>query len=140
MEVYYTSCLIEGHPCFMAFDYGSDNNVVSQRLVEKLQLPTTFHSNEACIKFSIWQCVIEVLCDYAYMDSCHLLLGWPWLRFEKLNLYERSLYLRHEGDKMKLKFMSPRRVCKDKNRLKEKIVKEAIKTAKGRANEKNKWM
>ena len=31
--------------------------------------------------------------------------------------------------------MSPRRVSKDQNRLKEKIVKEAIKTAKGRENE-----
>jgi len=29
MEVYYTRCLIEGHPC-LAFDYGSDNNVVSK--------------------------------------------------------------------------------------------------------------
>jgi len=36
MKVYYTMCLIEGHPCLVAFDYGSDNNVVSQRLVENL--------------------------------------------------------------------------------------------------------
>jgi len=35
-EVYYTKCLTEGHPCLVAFDYGSQNNVVSQRLVEKL--------------------------------------------------------------------------------------------------------
>jgi len=28
--------LIEGHPCLVAFVYESDNNVVSQRLVEKL--------------------------------------------------------------------------------------------------------
>jgi len=31
-----TSCLIEGHPCLVASVYESDNNVVSQRLVEKL--------------------------------------------------------------------------------------------------------
>ena len=37
-EVYYTKCLTEGHPCLVAFDYGSENDVVSQRLVEKLQL------------------------------------------------------------------------------------------------------
>jgi len=43
MKVYYTRCLIEGHACLVAFDYESDNNVVSQRLVEKLQLPKTFH-------------------------------------------------------------------------------------------------
>ena len=28
--------LIEGHPCLLAFIYESDNNVLSQRLVEKL--------------------------------------------------------------------------------------------------------
>jgi len=31
-----TRCLIENHPCLVAFVYESDNNVVSQRLVEKL--------------------------------------------------------------------------------------------------------
>jgi len=31
-----TRCLIEGLPCLVAFVYESDNNVVSQRLVEKL--------------------------------------------------------------------------------------------------------
>jgi len=47
-----TRCLIEGHPCLVAFVNESDNNVVSQRLVEKLQLPTSCHSNQARIKFS----------------------------------------------------------------------------------------
>jgi len=42
-EVYYTKCLTEGHPCLVAFDYGSENNVVSQRLVEKPLLPATCH-------------------------------------------------------------------------------------------------
>jgi len=80
-EDYYTKCLTEGHPCLVAFDFGSENSVVSQRLVEKLQLPATFHLDQAWIKFSILQCVIEVLCDIAPMDSCHLLLGWAWLCF-----------------------------------------------------------
>jgi len=31
-----TRCLIEGHPRLVAIVYESDNNVVSQRLVEKL--------------------------------------------------------------------------------------------------------
>jgi len=35
MEVYYTRCLTKGHPCYVAFDYESENNVVSQRLMEK---------------------------------------------------------------------------------------------------------
>jgi len=90
-QVSYTKCLTEGHPCLVSFNYGSEKNVVSQRLVEKLQLPTTFHLHQAWIKFSIWQCVKEVLCDIAPMDSCHLLLGWALLRFKTLNLDERSL-------------------------------------------------
>jgi len=48
-EVYYTKCLTEG---LVAFDYGSINNFVSQILVEKLQLPATFHLDQAWIKFS----------------------------------------------------------------------------------------
>ena len=75
-EVYYTKCLTEGHPYLVAFDYGSENNVVRQRLVEKLQLPATFHLDEAWIKFGTWQCVKELLCEIAPMDSSHLLLGW----------------------------------------------------------------
>jgi len=72
MEVSYTRCLTEGHPFFVAYDYESENNVVSQRLVEKVQLPTTFHLNQAWITFSTWQCMKAVLCDIAPMDSCHL--------------------------------------------------------------------
>jgi len=86
MEVYYTRCLIEGNQCLFAFDYGSDNNVVSQRLVEKLKLPTSFHPNQAWINFNTGQCVKEVLCNIAPMDSFCLLLGWAWLRFKILNL------------------------------------------------------
>ena len=94
--------------------------------MEKLQLPTSFHSNRARIKFSIGQCVKEVLCDIAPMNSCHLVLRWAWANFKTLNLDERSLYLRHEGDEVKLKFMTPRQARKDQHTLKEKIEKERI--------------
>jgi len=49
-----------------------------------------------------------------------------WLHFKTLNLDERSLYLRHEGHEMKLKFMTPRQSSKDQHRLKEKIEQEKI--------------
>ena len=68
----------------------------------------------------------EVLCDIAPTNSCHLLLRWAWLHFKTLNLDERSLYLRHEGHEMKLKFMTPRQAKKDQHTLKEKIEKERI--------------
>ena len=92
--------------------------------MEKLQLPATFHLDEACIKFSTWQCVKEVLCDIAPMDSCQLLLGWAWLLLKSLHLDERSLYLRHEGQQKKQKFLTPRQVSKDQRRLKEKKEKK----------------
>jgi len=94
--------------------------------MEKLQLPRSFHSDQARIKFSTGQCVKEVLCDIAPMNSCHLVLRWAWLNFKTLNLHQRSLYLRHEEHEMKLKFMTSRQAKKDKLTLKEKIEKEKI--------------
>jgi len=70
--------------------------------------------------------VKEVLCDIAPMNSCHLVLRWAWLNFKTLNVDERSLYWRHEGHEMKLKFMIPRQAKKDQHLLKEKIEKERI--------------
>jgi len=94
--------------------------------VEKVQLPTSFHLNQARIKFSAGQCVKEVLCDIAPTNSCHLLLRWAWLHFKMLNLDERSLYLRNEEHEIELKFMTLRQASKDQHRLKEKIEKERI--------------
>jgi len=68
----------------------------------------------------------EVLCDIVPTNSCHLLLRWAWLHFKTLNLDERSLYLRHEGDEMKLKFMTRRQASNHQYRLKEKIEKVEI--------------
>jgi len=68
--------------------------------------------------------VKEVLCHIAPTNSCHLLLRCGWLHFKMLHLDERTLYLRHEGHEMKLKFVIPRQASKDQHRLKEKIEKE----------------
>jgi len=70
--------------------------------------------------------VKKVLCDISLTNSCHLLLRWAWLHFKTLHLDKRSLYLRHKGHEMKLKFMTPRQANKDQHRLKEKIEKERI--------------
>ena len=68
----------------------------------------------------------EVLCDIAPRNSCHLLLRWAGVHFKTLNLVERSLYMRHEGHEMNLKFMTRRQAKKDQHTLKEKIEKERI--------------
>jgi len=70
--------------------------------------------------------VKEVLYDIAPTNSCHLVLRFAWLHFKTLNLDKGSLYLRHEGHEMKLKFRTPRQASKDQHRLKEKIEKERI--------------
>jgi len=43
-----------------------------------------------------------------------------------LNHDKCSLYLRHEGHEMNLKFMTPRQAKRDQHTLKEKIEKERI--------------
>jgi len=106
--------------------------------VEKLKLPTSFHPNQARIKFSTGQCVKEVLCDIAPTNPCHLLLSWAWLHFTMLNLDERSLYLRHEEHEMKLKFLTPREAEKDQHTLKEKIEKERLKKKKNKVQKEGK--
>jgi len=55
-----------------------------------------------------------------------------------LNLDERSLYLRHEGHEMKLKFMTPRQAKKDQHTLKEKIEKERLKKKKNKLQKEGK--
>jgi len=94
--------------------------------VEKVLLPISFHPNQVKIKFITGQCVKEVLCDIAPTNSCHLLLRWAWLHFKTLNLDESSLYLRHEGHEMKVKFVTKGQASKDQHRLNEKIEKERI--------------
>jgi len=94
--------------------------------VEKVELPTSFNPNQARIKFSTEQCMKQVLCDIAPTNSCHIIMRWACLHFKTLNLDDRSLYLRHEGHEMKLKFMTPRQARKDQHRLKEKTEKERI--------------
>jgi len=74
--------------------------------------------------------VKEVLCDNGPTNSCDLLLRWEWLNFKTLNLDERSLYLRHEGHEMKLKFIAQGQASKYQHRLKEKIEKMKYKLQK----------
>ena len=87
-----TRRLIEGHPFLVPFVYESDINVISRILVERFQLPTSFHPNQARIIFSKGQCVKEVLSDTAPTNSCHLLFIWAWLHFKTLTVDERSLW------------------------------------------------
>jgi len=113
-------------PMFSCIRLWKRQQCCKPQIGEKLKLPTTFHPNQARIKFTTRQCVKEVLCDIAPTNPCHLLLRWAWLHFKTLNLDKRFLYLRNEGHEMKLKFMTPRQAKKDQHTLKKKIEKERI--------------
>jgi len=73
-EICYTRCLTERHPSCTRLR--KRKQCCEPILMEKLLLPATFHLDETWIKFSTWQCMKEVLCGIAPMDSCHILLGW----------------------------------------------------------------
>jgi len=82
--------------------------------------------------------VKEVLCDIAPTNSCHVLLRWAWVHFKTFNLDECSLYLRHEGHEMKLKYMTPRQAKKDQHTLKGKIEKKEQKKKKSKLQKEGK--
>jgi len=73
------------------------------------------HYRTMCERSIMWYCSHELLSSSFEM---------AWLHFKTRNLDERSLYLRHEGHEMKLKFMTPRQASNDQHRLMEKIEKE----------------
>jgi hypothetical protein len=86
-------------------DSGSTNNLVSTKMVEKLELETTDHPSPYKVSWlqkghqvSVTkQCLVDIkiggyndkiLCDVIPMDVCHLLLGRPWK-------YDRNIV--HDG-------------------------------------------
>lgn len=94
-NIFYTTCNIGGHVWNMIIDSGSCENVVFQKVVNKLSLKVENHPhhytlswfkkgneikvNKRClIAFSIWKKYFdEVWCDVVPMDACYILIGWP---------------------------------------------------------------
>jgi len=75
------------------------------------------HYRTMCERSIMWYCSHELLSSSFEM---------AWLHFKTRNLDECSLFFRHEGHEMMLKFMTQRQASKDQRRLKEKIRKERI--------------
>jgi hypothetical protein len=76
-------------------DSGSTNNLVSTKMVEKLELETFAHpspykvswlqkghqvtiTKQCLVEFKIGGYRNDILCEVIPMDVCHLLLGKPW--------------------------------------------------------------
>lgn len=95
-NLFRTHCSIQNKVCNVIVDNGSSENLVSQKLVDYLKLPTTRHEKPyglgwvkrgSQVRVSMTCKVLisigkhykeEITCDVLDMDVCHILLGRPW--------------------------------------------------------------
>jgi hypothetical protein len=94
-SLFRTSCKTKDRVCKVIMDSGSIDNLVSTKMVEKLDLETIAHPNpykvswlqkrhqvtitkQCLVEFKIGGYKDEILCDVIPMDICHILLGRPW--------------------------------------------------------------
>ena len=107
--------------CVLLVDGGSCANVVSNEVVEKLNLHTLKHpqpykrrrlnesgevkvSKQVLISFSISQNKDEVMCDVIPMHVSHFLLGRPW-QFDRrvmTNGFQNQYTFKHHDNKVDL--------------------------------------
>ncbi|CAL5399157.1 unnamed protein product [Camellia sinensis] len=104
-NIFYSICNIGGRVCNMIIDSGSCENVVSQEVVDKLNLLVKEHphpyslswfkkgneikvTKRCLVSFSIRQKYFdEAWCDIVPMDACHFLLGRPW-QYDRQSLHD----------------------------------------------------
>lgn len=95
-RLFRTQCCVQDKICDVIIDSGSYQNIVSSRLVEKLQLSTHPHpkpysigwiddnnkknvDSQCFVSFKIGAYNETVVCDVVDITACHILLGHPWL-------------------------------------------------------------
>ena len=138
-NIFHTRCLVQEKVCSLIIDGGSCTNVASSRLVSKLNLETKPHprpyklqwlsedgemavNKQVKICFSIGNYHDSVLCDVVPMEASHVLLGKPWQFNKRANHdgYSNKYSFVHNEWKVTLLPLSPREVCEDQNKLREK--------------------
>ena len=105
-NIFHTRCLVREATLTLIIDGGSCCNLISEKVVNFLHLPTTprathyglngitddgsdiLVTKQCLVSLSIGTYHDKVLCDVARMDCSHILLGRPWL-------YDRSVL--HDG-------------------------------------------
>jgi len=65
MEIYYTRCLIEGHPCFVAFNYGKRQQCCKPKIGG--EIPVT---NNLSFESSMHQIQYMAMCNRSIMWYC----------------------------------------------------------------------
>jgi hypothetical protein len=93
-SLFRTACKTKDIVCKVIVDSGSTNNLVSTKMVEKMELETVAHprpykvswlqkghqvnvTKQCLVEFKIGGYKDERLCDVIPIDVCHLLLGRP---------------------------------------------------------------
>jgi hypothetical protein len=93
-NLFRTACKTKDKLCKVIIDSGSTDNILSTKIVEKLELKTTAHPRPYKVSWMqkghlvmiTKQCLVEIkiggykdeiLCDVIPMDVCHILLGRP---------------------------------------------------------------
>jgi len=123
----------------LIIDGGSCTNVASSRLVSKLNLEIKPHprpyklqwlsehgeigvNKQVNICFSIGNYHDYVLCDLVPIETIHVLLGRPWQLDKRANHdgYSNKYTFVYNERKVTLVPLSPREVCEDQNKLREK--------------------
>jgi hypothetical protein len=133
-NIFHTRCTTSEKVCDVIIDSGSCENVVSNYMVDKLDLPTQNHphpyklqwlkkgsevkvTKHCLVSFSIGQKYQDkVWCDVIPMDACHLLLGRPWQydRRASYDGYANTYSFIKDGVKVKLTPLPPDEINKSK--------------------------
>jgi hypothetical protein len=94
-SLFWTACKTKDRVCKVIMDSGSTYNLISTKMIEKLELETIEHpspyrvswlqkrhqanvTKQCLVEFKIGGYNDKILCDVIPMDVCHLLLGRPW--------------------------------------------------------------
>jgi hypothetical protein len=94
-SLFRTACKTKDKVCKVIVDCGSTDNLVSTKMVEKMELETGAHpspykvswlqkghqvtiTKQCLVGFKIGGYKDEILCDVIPTDVCHVLLGRPW--------------------------------------------------------------
>ncbi|KAK2366851.1 hypothetical protein QL285_080187 [Trifolium repens] len=133
-NIFHPRCTTVEEVCDVIIDSGSCENLVSNYMVDKLELPTQNRPHLyklQCIKkgsevkvtkhylvsFSIGQKYQDkVWCDVIPMDACHLLLGrhWQYDRRATYDGYANIYYFIKDGVKVKSTVLPPNEINKSK--------------------------
>ncbi|KAF1888242.1 hypothetical protein Lal_00049285 [Lupinus albus] len=140
-NIFHARCLIQGKVCLLNIDSGSCANMVSSRVVSKLNLVTRPHptpyqlqwisevgdiivNKQVEIPFSIGKYEDIVPCDVVHMETSNMILGRPW-QFDKRTIHDcfsNKITFLHQNRKVEPLVHSD--VCLDVHEL----PKEASKT------------